>query len=241
MWIDLFNRLGFQVTHNGVPIQSVEFPSKYPESFGEFGKLIRYNHRPKVDSTVNPVSQKLRRLPLTLREDFSTPGREGYHRQDWTTPWISNLVVARCSSGEIRLCVDLREVNKAIFPHKYPLPSQEELMTEFCGSTVFSKLDLRKGYLQVPLHDDSKHLTAFTIHDGVFKYKCMSFGLSSTSSAFQKILSSLLSGIKGAFFNMIDDINEVLSLLNEHHLSLNYTFCCSLQENTHSFAWNGDQ
>ena len=132
----------------------------------------------------------------------------------------------------------MRDINKAIIPDKYPLPSQEELMTEFCGSTIFSKLDLRKSYLQIPLHEDSKYITAFITHDGVFQYKRMPYGLSSAPSAFQKILSSILSGVKGAF-NIIDDIivhgkdseqyderlNEVLSLLNEHHLSLNTGKC----------------
>ena len=242
MGIDLFNRLGFQVTHNAVPVQSVELASRFPEAFREFGKVIGYNHRPNVDTTVKPVSQKLRRLPLTLRDEVSKELRrleeiDVIEKID-SSPWISNLVVARRPSGEIRLCVDLREVNKAIIPDKYPLPSQEELMTEFCGSTIFSKLDLRKSYLQIPLHKDSKHLTAFITHDGVFQYKRMLYGLSSAPSAFQKFLSSILSGVKGAF-NIIDDIivhgkdseqhderlNEVLSLLNEHHLSLNTGKC----------------
>ena len=104
-------------------------------------------------------------------------------------------------------------------------------MTEFCGSTIFSKLDLRKRYLQIPLHEDSKHLTAFITHDGVFQYKRMPYGLSSAPSAFQKILSSILSGVKGAFVHGKDSeqhderLNEVLSLLNEHHLSLNTGKC----------------
>ena len=55
-------------------------------------------------------------------------------------PWISNLVVACRKSGEVRLCVDLKSVNKAIIPDKYPLPTIEELSVEFHHSTVFTKL-----------------------------------------------------------------------------------------------------
>lgn len=122
MGIDLFNRLGFQVTHNGVPVQSVELASRFPEAFREFGKVIGYNHRPNVDTTVKPVSQKLRRLPLTLREEVSKElGRleeiDVIEKIDFSL-WISNLVVARRPSGEIRLCVYLREGNKAIIPDK---------------------------------------------------------------------------------------------------------------------------
>ncbi|PFX21139.1 Transposon Tf2-11 polyprotein [Stylophora pistillata] len=159
--IDLLSRLGFQVSHDRVPVQSVELASRFPEAFRDFGKVIEYNHRPNMDTTVKPVSQKLRCLPLE-EIDF-------IEKID-SSSWISNLVVARPPppSGETRLSVDLREVEKAIVPDKYPLPSQEELMTEFCGSIIFSELDL------------------------------------------PKTLSS---------------INKVLSLLNEHHLSLNTGKC----------------
>ena len=69
-----------------------------------------------------------------------------------------------------------------MIPNKYPLPTVEELSAKSHGSTVFSKLDLRQGYLQVPLHPDSHNLTAFVTHMGVFRYTCMPFGLSSASA-----------------------------------------------------------
>lgn len=94
------------------------------------------------------------------------------------SPWVSNLVVARKRGGGLRLCVDLTDVNKAIIPDKYPLPTAEELTSHFHGSTVFSKMDLRHGYLQVPLAPTSRDLTAFVTHVGVFRYKRVAFGLS---------------------------------------------------------------
>ena len=55
-------------------------------------------------------------------------------------PLISNIVVVCRKPGEVRLCVDLKSVNKAIIPDKYPLPTIEELSVEFHHSTVVSKL-----------------------------------------------------------------------------------------------------
>ena len=57
-----------------------------------------------------------------------------------TSRWLSNMVVVRKKSGDIRLCLDLRQVNRGVIPNKYPIPTLEELMSEFCKSTVFSKL-----------------------------------------------------------------------------------------------------
>lgn len=154
-----------------------------------------------VDSKVSPVMQPLRRSPLALRDDITAELQrllnEDIIEQVNASPWISNIVVAKKKTGGLRLCVDLRSVNKAIIPDCYPLPTTEELTAQFYGSTVFSKLDLLQGYLQVPLHPDSRNLTAFITHKGVFRYKRMAFGLCSAPSCFQKIMASILAGIPG--------------------------------------------
>ena len=76
------------------------------------------------------------------------------------------LKPGRCAQENVNLqiCMDLRAMNKAIIPDKYPLPTAEELTTHLNGSTVFSKLDLRQGYLQVSLAHESRDLTAFITH-----------------------------------------------------------------------------
>ena len=106
------------------------------------------------------MSQGLRRLPYSAREEVSF---ELKRVQDDrmiepinSSPWISNIVVARRKSGEIRLCVDLKAVNKAVIPDKYPLPTIEELSAEFHHSTLFTKLDMRRSYQQVPMAEDNK-------------------------------------------------------------------------------------
>lgn len=59
------------------------------------------------------------------------------------------------------MCVDLRAVNEAVIKDRFPLPTSEELIAQFHGSTMFSKLDLRQGYLQVPLLPSSRNPTVF--------------------------------------------------------------------------------
>jgi len=68
-----------------------------------------------------------------------------------SSTWMSNLVVARKKDGNIRLCVNLKKVNKAVIPTRYPLPTMDELVSTPAGAKVFSKIDLKWGYLQVPL------------------------------------------------------------------------------------------
>ena len=156
-----------------------------------------------------PVMQSLRRLPLSIREEVVAELHRweevGIIEKIDSSPWISNMVVVRKKSGAIRLCVDLRAVNQAVIPGKHPLPTVEDITAEFHGSTVFSKLDLKQGYLQLPMAEDSRYLTAFVTHVGVFQFRRMPFGLSSAPSAFQKMMTSVVAGIPGVAVYM-DDI-----------------------------------
>ena len=251
--LDLFDKLNFKVVHDGVYIQTITndtatsaLAEKYPTQFSGFGKLQHYEHAPQVDSTVKPVSQSLRRLPFSIRQEVSSELKrleqaDIIEKID-SSPWISNLVVARRRNNELRLCIDLREVNKAIIPDKYPLPTMEELAAEFHGSAIYTKLDLRRSYLQVPLAEESRYLTAFVTHDGVFQYKRVPYGLSSAPSAFQKIMSCILEGLDGVLC-MLDDVvihardqfthdqrlDAVMSRLGTHNLTLNEEKCSTSQ------------
>ena len=154
MGLDLFDNLDFKFRRMAPSFNPLIFVSACPSVFTGFGKIARFVHRPRVKPEVTPVSRGLRRLPFSVREEVS---RELKRLQDDgmvevidSSTWISNIVVARRKSGEIRLCVDLKAANRAIIPDKYPLPTIKELSAEFHHSTVFTKLDMRRSYQQVP-------------------------------------------------------------------------------------------
>lgn len=88
--------------------------------------------------------------------------------------------------------MDLREPNKAIVVDSFPLPHMEEMFAELSGSTVFSMLDLQSAYHQVLLHEDSRSLTSFITHEGLFRYKRVLYGLASGPSCFQRLMSTIL-------------------------------------------------
>ncbi|KAL2077907.1 hypothetical protein ACEWY4_025592 [Coilia grayii] len=212
MGLDLFLALEFTVTDaRGLRVLQVAtaWPDRYPHLFKGLGHVSGFVHQPTVDPSVRPVIQPLRRVPLALRDAV---GAELHRLLDEdviepinASPWVSNLVITEKKGGALRLCVDLTDVNKAVIPDKYPLPTAEELTSHFHGSTIFSKMDLRHGYLQVALAPASMDLTAFVTHMGVFRYKHMPFGLSSAPSCFQKIMSLILADIQGVSI-FLDDV-----------------------------------
>ena len=160
-----------------------EITRRWPSLFldRELRELDGYAHEPRTDPMIPPIIQRCRCLPLALQDEVSAELKrlqaQGIIEPIDSSLWISNLVVVRKKAGSIQLCVDLREVNKAVIPDKYPLPTDDELASQFHRSKVFSKLDLSQGYLQIPLTEKGRNITAFVSHDGIFRFKRMPFGL----------------------------------------------------------------
>ncbi|KAI7802904.1 hypothetical protein IRJ41_022848 [Triplophysa rosa] len=159
--------------------------------------------------TVTPIRQKLRRLPLSIRKEVSIEldhlHKAGIIEAVDSSEWVSPLVVVRKRDGHMRLCVDLREPNKSVIMDCYTLPHMEELFTELVGASYYSQIDLSCAYHQLPLHPDSRNLTAFITHDGLFRFTRVPFGLASAPSAFQKMMQTILRKLDGVK-NYLDDI-----------------------------------
>ena len=111
------------------------------------------------------------------------------------TPWASPLVVIPKKDGDVRLCVDMRMPNQAIQRERHPMPIVDDLIHKLNGATVFTKLDLRVGYHQLSLAEESRHMTTFATHKGLPRYKKLNFGTNSASEIFQHVISEQIRDI----------------------------------------------
>ena len=113
--------------------------------------------------------------------------------EESNSPWMAPAVFARKTSGELRLCVDYRALNKKTVSDAYPIPLVDEVQDQLSGSTIFSTLDLRCGYWQMPVHESDQQKTAFCPGPGLglFEFKRMPFGLSNAPSSFQRMMNKL--------------------------------------------------
>ena len=242
MGLDLMQKFKVNVVANEVC--NLTCPSKQDEaSAGEAagpaaGLISGYSHRVTVNPAVPPVRQPLRRLPLAIREEVSARlaelERDGVIERVHASQWVSPIVVGRKRNGQVRLCVDLRQVNRAVVTDGYPIPHMEEILHRLQGSHVYSMIDLKDAYHQVNLHPDSRDLTTFITHEGLFRYMRCPFGLASSGPAFQKIMCDMLKGVKGVEV-YLDDIvvhattreehdrrvSEVLAVLRSHQVKVN--------------------
>ena len=76
------------------------------------------------------------------------------------------------------MCVDYRKLNQVLIGNSYPLPNINDILASIQGATVFSVLDLKSGYYQLPLNPDDRSKTAFVCHRGLFEFNMLPFGLS---------------------------------------------------------------
>ena len=135
------------------------------------------------------------------------------------TTWASPVVVAPKQSGEIRLCVDMRCANEANIRKRLPIPTIDEVLEELNGSTVFSKLNLRCGFHQIELHEDSRDITTFITHEGLFRYKRLSFGVNAAPEKFQRVIRQIIADVEGVV-NIADDLIVHGKTISEHDQNL---------------------
>ena len=184
--------------------------SKYPEVFSGFGKLTDYQVHVHINSDVSPVAQPARRIPFHLRDKVDEKLQELIEMDiiepaSGPTSWASPLVVVPKPNGDVRICIDMRRANQAVIRERHPIPTLDETLTALNGAAIFSKLDLKMGYHQIELDDESRDITTFVTHRGVMRYKRLIFGLSSASEAYQYAIQTALQGLEGVK-NISDDI-----------------------------------
>ena len=203
---------------------------KYNHLFNGIGKLKNHQQKLHVDPNVKPVAQKPRRVPFHLRKQVSARIDE-LKKLDIIEPatgpttWVSPIVAAPKphNSSEVRVCGDYRQPNLAITRERHPIPTVEELMEDMTGASVFSKIDLRAGYHQIELAEESRDVTTFCTHDGLYRYKRLPFGISSASEVFQNAIQQTLQNLKGVR-NIADDVIVWGSTQEDHDRNLEALF-----------------
>ncbi|KAL9986226.1 hypothetical protein ACROYT_G000337 [Oculina patagonica] len=127
----------------------------------------------------------------------------------------SPVVVVPKPSGDIRLCVDMRQANMAVKRERYPIPTIDEVLQDLNQSKFFSKLDLNSAYHQIELSPESRDITTFCTHKGLYRYKRLMFGISCAPEMYQKVLQQVLQDCDGAH-NILDDVIVHAATEEEH-------------------------
>ena len=112
------------------------------------------------------------------------------------TKWVNSVVVVRKPNGDVRICLDPVDLNKALKREHYPLKTVEEVASSMSEAKVFSTLDATSGFYQIKLAEESTLLTTFNTPFGRFKFERLRFGLVSAPEVFQRAVSEMLKDIE---------------------------------------------
>ncbi|XP_033095865.1 uncharacterized protein LOC117100326 [Anneissia japonica] len=171
------------------------------------GKTTLGKHVIKLTDT-KPIKSKPYPIPHALREDIrkevQSMLRMGIISHS-NSPYACPLVAVKKPDGSLRACCDIRKINSITIFDAEPVPDQDEIFSQLSEDRYFSKIDLSKGYWQIPMSKESKPITAFVTHDGLYEFNMMLFGLVNSGATFSRVMRKLLKGIPNVH-NYIDDI-----------------------------------
>jgi transposase InsO family protein len=165
-----------------------------------------------------PLSCRFRRLDgeklAAAKEEFLRMEKEGIIRRS-NSPWSSPLHMVQKPDGSWRPCGDYRRLNLVTVPDSYPLPNMLDFQERIAGCTIFSKVDLRKGYHQILMHPGDIPKTAIATPFGLFEFLRMTFGLRNAGNTFQRLMDRILAGLDFVFV-YLDDVIIGSRSMSEH-------------------------
>jgi len=207
--------------------------NQFPEVFSDKLGIIK-NTKMSIDVTQNnPISQSSNCLPYYLKSKLHPMLCDMLANnviEKSNSPWTSPIVIVPKKNNELRLCVDYRLLNSITIRDRYPLPRIEDIFEKLGKACIFSTLDLKAGYWQIPMDVDDKEKTAFITPEGLFQFKLMPFGLVNAPSRFARIISDILNPHTEYAAAYLDDViifSSCVGNIRLQSLFLQTVTCCA--------------
>ena len=182
-------------------------------------------HPIKLVKDAVPIKRRPYPLPehkiKAMKEQISELDANGWIEKS-ISPWGAPILFVPKKNGDLRMCVDFRDLNAMTEDDSFPLPRIEVLLHRASSAKLFSKLDLASGFHQIEVQPDARPLTAFRLPEPVngsslWQWKVMPFGLRNAPPTFQRAMTEALRGLDHCAVVYIDDI-LIFSQTKEEHL-----------------------
>ena len=167
----------------------------YPNSFDCIGDM-QGEYNIKTDPTVPPVQHGRWKVPIEYKEEIEKELAEMVcqriiTKQTEPTPWVSSLTYPKKANGKLRICLDPKDLNKAIIRENHKAPTLEEIAHVLMGATKFSKVDGNKAFFGMHLTEEAS-LLMFNTHLGRYRFLRVPFRLKMSQDIFQMRMDDIV-------------------------------------------------
>ena len=143
------------------------------------------------------------------------------------SPWCNAVVLVRKKDGSLRFCINFRKLNSLTVKDSYPLPHICETLESLAGAAHYSTFDMNSGFWQVPMEEESKQYTAFTLGSmGLYECESMPFGLCNAPPTFQRLMQNCLGELNLTYCLICLDDVIIFSWTEEHLERMRVVFDC---------------
>lgn len=139
---------------------------------------------------LNPVKQAYLKeeIDYLLNNDFIEPSNSNS---------ASPCILAPKHDGSYRMCTDYRKVNSVTKTDSFPIPRMDDCIDKIGSARYVTKLDLLKGFWQIPLTERAKEMSAFATPDELYQYKVMPFVMKNSPVTFQRLIHMIIARMEG--------------------------------------------
>ena len=186
------------------------------------GKTSSVSHEIHLKDPENLRLQHCYPLPFSLEPQLQQSLKEWLQMgiiAPSKSPFCSPLLAVRKKDGKHRFCLDCRHLNKQTQFDSEPIADITAIFARLSNKKIFSKLDLTSGFWQVPLHEESRKLTAFRTRSGLYEFLVMPFGLANAPATFSRLMREVTADLQNVEVYM-DDILVATTTWEEHCTAL---------------------
>ncbi|XP_063391344.1 uncharacterized protein K02A2.6-like [Cydia fagiglandana] len=185
-----------------------DFIKEFSDVFHGIGCLPG-EYKIQLKSDAAPVIHAPRKLPFAIKDAVKNKllemeAQNIIAKVEGPSDWVSSITVVKKSNGDLRICLDPKELNNAIKREHFRLPTIDEIVSNLSGARYFSTLDASSGFWQVRLDETSRYCT-FNTPFGRYKFLRMPYGICSASEVFHKKIYENFDDIEGVCM-YIDDL-----------------------------------
>ncbi|KAA0054169.1 uncharacterized protein E6C27_scaffold131G00980 [Cucumis melo var. makuwa] len=185
---------------------SSEEEGKYMSLLTEYKDIFAWSYKemsgldPKIEVEVNKLIEA------------------GFIRKVKYPTWIENIVPVRKKNGQLRVCVDFRDLNNACPKDDFPLPITEIMVNETTGHEALSFMDWSSGYNQIRMALSDEEMIAFRTPKEIYCYKVMPFGLKNAGATYQRAMQKVFDDMLHKYVECYVDDLVVKSKRRQDHL-----------------------